>query len=285
MKETKKSDSVCIHKDHRKRMRERYDATGFEGFSPHEILEFLLFYTMPRQDVNPLAHRLLDRFGSFSNVLDASPEELKTIDGVGDTTAKFLHMLPQMARYYLIDKQAKTTAFHSAQEIRRYLQPRFVGATNEKFVIMLFDNGMHLLYCEEAAEGSVLRVTASIRKMVELIIKYNATVVVLSHNHLNGSPHPSKEDLQLTTRIADMLNNIDVILLEHLIFTEDLCYPSLKDSHPYRQSINPDVFNQAFYNAFYMDFGTPIDTSSPMGEDCVRPVKNDIADCIFTEDK
>ena len=88
------------HAKHRERMRTRFLEHGLDNFADHEVLELLLFYAVPRGDVNPLAHRLLDEFGSLANVLEAETPDLCRVEGMGEKTAAFLHLLPPMFRRY-----------------------------------------------------------------------------------------------------------------------------------------------------------------------------------------
>lgn len=88
-----------VHAGHRARMRERFMKEGLSGFSEHEVLELLLMFAIPQRDVNPLAHRLIDRFGSLSAVLESSPAELTRVDGVGENAAALLSLMPQLMGY------------------------------------------------------------------------------------------------------------------------------------------------------------------------------------------
>ena len=90
----------AVHAGHRARMRERFIKEGLSGFSEHEVLELLLMFAIPQRDVNPLAHRLIDRFGSLSAVLESSPAELTWVDGVGENAAALLSLMPQLMGYY-----------------------------------------------------------------------------------------------------------------------------------------------------------------------------------------
>ena len=99
-----------LHEGHRKRMKERFIKSGLDDFAPHNILELLLFYSIPRGDTNPVAHRLIDTFGSLSGVFDATPEELAKVDGVGENSAILISMIPQIARKYLEDKADTATS-------------------------------------------------------------------------------------------------------------------------------------------------------------------------------
>ena len=251
------SGEKCIHKDHRQRIKKRYASTGFEGFSQHEVLELLLFYAIPRQDVNPLAHRLIDTFGSLSGVMDAPLQELAKVKGMGESTARYLKMFPEVARLYLEDKRDSDTPFFSITQVQHYLQPCFVGVTNERLMLMLFDNGMHLLCCTCITEGTAANVQSEHRKIVELIVRYNATAAVLAHNHPNGLPHPSDSDRAATVMTEQYLASLDVTLLEHFIFTDHSCVPILmQDGHTLRSNRN-DIFNAEFFKMFYQDLDWP----------------------------
>ena len=94
----------CEHDGHRKRLKARFVKSGLDDFEPHNVLELLLFYSIPRKDTNPIAHKLISRFGSLSGVFDAKPEELMKVDGITENTAVLISMVPQLARKYLKDE-------------------------------------------------------------------------------------------------------------------------------------------------------------------------------------
>lgn len=121
----------ALHSGHRERMRKRFLATGFDSFADHEILEVLLYYSIPRIDTNELAHRILDHFGSLSAVFDAEPEEIVKIKGVSDNTAVLIKMIPSLMRVYLADKQDKHPTLDTPDKVGMYLAEQFVGRTNE----------------------------------------------------------------------------------------------------------------------------------------------------------
>lgn len=111
------------HKNHRERLRKRFFETGFKGFAPHEVLEFILFYSIPQQDTNAIAHRLIDHFGSFSAVLDADPVELMRVAGVKETSAALIKLIPALCSYYHIDKTFGGRNFSSVESIAEYCIP------------------------------------------------------------------------------------------------------------------------------------------------------------------
>lgn len=245
-----------IHKGHRQRLRNRYKASGFESFSSHEILEYLLCYVIPRQDVNPLAHQLLNRFGSLANVLDASCEELQNVDGMGPTSAQFLHMLPELARIYLMNKQLSSRSFNRASDIKKFLQPLFVGATEERLLLMLFDNRMHMLYFDFIAHGSHANVYSSYREIATLVIRHNASAVIIAHNHPQGLAFSSPDDQSATVRLADFLLPLNVVLLEHFLVTEHFCVPIFSHKNSSTASCAESVLKTNFFHDLSCEHST-----------------------------
>ena len=208
------------HTNHRERMRQRFLEHGLDNFADHEVLELLLFYAIPRGDVNPLAHRLLDTFGSLANVLEAETPDLCRVEGMGDKTAAFLHMLPPMFRRYQTSKIQGTT-YDTTEKIAEYLVKYYIGRPREQLSAVLMDNQCRLIRICDIAEGSATSVKIDLRKLLQCILQYNAADVVLAHNHPRGMCNPSRADIVQTSTIREMLKNIDVRLVDHIIIAED----------------------------------------------------------------
>ena len=117
--------SDSIHSGHRERLKERFLKEGLDNFTEVQTLELLLFYAIARRDTNPVAHRLLDRFGSLSRVLEASTEDLKKVPGVSDHTAALLHLVPQLSRYYQVNCAQRIEVLPSLDACAAYLVPYF----------------------------------------------------------------------------------------------------------------------------------------------------------------
>ncbi len=206
-----------MHEGHRKRLRENFLKNGLDNFQSHNVLELLLFYTIPRSDTNETAHRLIERFGSLSAVLEAPVEELMQVQGVGERTASFLHLIPEITRVYLKDKQENIKILDTPEKAAAYLLPYFVGKTKENVVLLCLDNKCAVKNCCIVAEGSVNMGEINRRNLVEIVIRSNASSVVIAHNHPNGVPAPSKEDVEITLTLASLFNSIDVKLTDHII--------------------------------------------------------------------
>lgn len=210
-----------LHEGHRKRMKERFIKSGLDDFAPHNILELLLFYSIPRGDTNPVAHRLIDTFGSLSGVFDATPEELVKVDGVGESSAILISMIPQIARKYLEDKADTANIVGGCSDIGAFLLPKFVGRTNEALMMVSIDNKNKIISCSVVAEGTVDSAKVSRRKIMEEAMKVKSTRVILAHNHPCGVAVPSSEDVVMTKEIGRLFAQVGIELVDHIIVAND----------------------------------------------------------------
>ena len=209
-----------VHKGHRQRLKARFLETGLDSFTDVQALELLLFYAIPQKDTNPIAHALLDRFGSLSQVLDAEPAELEKIPGISAHAATLLRLTTELARFYQVDSAQRTEALTSLDACGAYLVPRFFGRKLETVFLLCLDAKCKVLCCREIGEGSVNAASISVRKVVEAALSANATSVVLAHNHPSGVALPSADDVQTTCRIAAALSAVEVQLIDHIVVAE-----------------------------------------------------------------
>ncbi len=223
---------MSIHDGHRQRLRQRFLKEGLDHFDEHQALELLLFYCIPRQDTNQLAHSLLEQFGSFANVLDAGPAELKKVPGVGDNAATFLTLVMEAGRFYQVSRQSNQKILTSVDQCGSYLVPFFHGRRNETVFILCMDAKCKVLSCQEVGEGSVNSASVPIRRIVQMALAVNATSVVLAHNHPSGLALPSDEDVQTTRQLAMALNAVEIGLADHIIVADE-DYVSLLQSGLY----------------------------------------------------
>lgn len=210
-----------MHEGHRARVKKRFLEEGLDSFSDIQALELLLFYVIPRSDTNPIAHALLDHFGSLSQVLEADVEELQKVKGVGENAAVFLSLIPQMGRFYLVDRTKQASVLPTLDSCAQYLLPRFFGRKTETVFLLCLDAKCKLLCCKEVGQGGTNSTGISIRKIVETAIGINASTVVLAHNHPSGLAVPSPEDIQTTRQIAQALRAVEITLADHIIVADD----------------------------------------------------------------
>lgn len=209
-----------IHKGHRERLKQRFLEEGLDNFTDIQVLELLLFYAIPRSDTNPIAHELLDRFGSLARVLEADVEELKKIPGVKDHAATLLALVIDLCRYYQVNCAQQTEILATLDECGKYLVPRFFGRTKETVFLLCLDAKCKVLCCKEIGEGSVNSAAIPIRRVVETALGANATSVVMAHNHPSGLALPSDEDVLTTRRLSVALNAVEIQLIDHVIVAD-----------------------------------------------------------------
>ena len=211
---------MSIHDGHRQRLRERFLREGLDNFDELQVLELLLFYCVPRQDTNPMAHALLERFGSLAQVLEADPAELRKVPGIGDNAATFLALVMSASRYYQVNKASSAVILPTIEQCGKYLLHRFHGRRNETVFLLCLDAKCKVLCCKEVGEGSVNAASISIREVVQTALSCNATSVVLAHNHPSGVALPSQEDIATTRRIYAALNAVEVHLVDHIVVAD-----------------------------------------------------------------
>lgn len=209
-----------IHKGHRERLKQRFLEEGLDNFTDVQVLELLLFYAIPQKDTNPIAHALIQHFGSLSQVLDAPVEELKKVDGIKDNAATLLALVTHLCRYYQVDSAQRVEILNSLEACGSYLLPRFFGRTRETVFLLCLDAKCKVICCKEIGEGSVNAASISIRKIMETALNANATSVVLAHNHPSGLALPSEEDILTTKRLYAALQAVDIVLADHLVVAD-----------------------------------------------------------------
>ena len=205
---------------HRQRVKDRFRAEGLDNFDEVHALELLLFYAKPRVDTKPLARALLDRFGSFPQVLEATPAELESVPGVGESISTFLMLIKETGRYYQTKRNAAVEILDSCDKYGRYMVNHFFGRRNETVFLLCLDAKGKVLNCHMVGEGDVNSANIPIRKMVELALISNASTVVLAHNHPSGIAIPSWEDKVTTDNLATALGAMDIVLADHIVVAD-----------------------------------------------------------------
>ena len=218
------------HKGHRQRMRERVQSYGLDSLAEHEALEYVLYLTNAQKDTNGIAHDLIDRFGDFAAVLEASEEELCTVEGVGPSTARMLHLLPQISRYYGRSRTSTTRCIKTTEQMGSSLMAKFAWSDYERAMLVSLDSRKRVRAAVWLREGTSDRVSLDIKNVVAAAIKGGTDAVVLCHNHPNGVALPSLEDMDATGSIARALGLVNVHLLDHFILT-DTEYFSMRDAN------------------------------------------------------
>ena len=228
---TKANRSGGLHHDHRRRLRERMIYYGAENFADHELLEIVLFAANPRGNTNELAHRVMEQFGSVYAAMEAQPDELIEVCGLGESGVVQLMCLAELSRRYIRSSREPGTKYDTVQKIAEYMWSYFSGLDHERLYMMLLDNCMGLIDLVHLSDGGVSSTGVPTRQIIEKIVRKKPTFVVLSHNHPHGMARPSENDLEVTWRVGNAISLINVTLLEHIVIADDRFFPILKQQH------------------------------------------------------
>lgn len=210
-----------IHEGHRERLKERFAEYGLDNFSDLNALELLLFYAIPRRDTNPIAHELLERFGTLEAVMNASERELTEVSGIGRNAAVLIRLVPQLVKKSCVSKASEVKFISNSTDAGKYLLPRFMNEKDEVVYMMCLDSKRSVICCLEMGRGVVNAVDTNIRRIVETALKYKACSVIIAHNHPSGIALPSREDDYFTNRLYRALDTIGIRLEDHLIIVGD----------------------------------------------------------------
>lgn len=208
------------HEGHRRRMRERYLKGGMDGFAPHEALELLLYYALPRVNVNPLAHRLIDRFGTLQAVLHASPELLMQVEGVGESTAVLLSMVLPIYHLSALDYDGPKKSMKNMQSLKEYCAHLFHGERDEVLYVISLDLQMRVRHASKIGRGTIDHLMIYPRQVVSEALFYHAHSVVIAHNHPSGLAEPSEADILATDDVRAALGTVGIDLLDHIIYAD-----------------------------------------------------------------
>ncbi len=219
------SPPVPLHAGHRERLRERFLRGGFGGMLDYEVMEVLLTLVIPRQDVKPLAKRLLTEFGTVSKVLDTPFERLLQIKGLGRASAVGLRILRASCDYCLEERcRESADILLTPERIRDFVRMKMGANIHETYMMIYLNSRRAMIDYRIIAEGTVDYVYAYPRNAAEIALNLHATGAVMIHNHPSGVCTPSAEDLTATNEMFFSLRALGVELLDHLIVSRDDCY-------------------------------------------------------------
>ena len=221
--------SENVHTGHREKMRDRFiREKGFENFEDHQILELLLYYANARSDTNPTAHALLDEFGSLKGVLEARPEQLMRIKGIGKQQAVLISMVVPLTRVWHRCAMESPLRIGNSREAEEYCLSILAGERTERFYVISLNAKCNILGRRKISEGSLSEVSAYPRMVMETALNYNAHSVLFCHNHPGGTCAPSPEDISSTIQMQRMLNGVGILVLDHIIVAGDRTYSMIQ---------------------------------------------------------
>jgi DNA repair protein RadC len=202
---------------HRDRLRARFAETGGDGLPDYELLELVLFRSIPRRDVKPIAKEILKRFGTFAEALAAPPQRLMEIDGVGDSVVADLKIVEAAARRIAKGAVAKRPVLSSWSAVLDYCRTTMAFAEKEQFRLLFLDKRNALIADEVQQSGTVDHTPVYPREVVKRALELSASAVILVHNHPSGDPTPSSTDVKMTRDIIEVAKPLGIIVHDHII--------------------------------------------------------------------
>ncbi len=210
-----------VHDGHRDRLRKSYLEHGLMSMNDINALELLLFYAIPRRDTNEIAHHLLERFGSLDAVFSAPVEELREVDGIGESAAALITLIPDIMKKSRLSKSREIRQIRSSEDAGAYLLPYFMNEKDEVVYLLCLDSKRAVICCTEMGRGVVNSVDASIRRIVEKALKVRACSAIIAHNHPDGIALPSREDDVFTRALYNALETVGIRLEDHIIIADE----------------------------------------------------------------
>lgn len=204
---------------HRKRLREKFLQGGLDGFLDYEIVELLLTLGTPRKDCKAIAKVATERFGGMSGVLEASPEELRQIRGLGPHNVFGLKLFQALFTRYAKEKLPKKIALDSSQAAVAFLKEKIGKEKKEHFYMLALDSRNNLLTMSNISVGTLDASLVHPREVFKGAIQATAAKVIIAHNHPSGDPEPSEGDLMITQKLVDAGKILEIEVADHIIVT------------------------------------------------------------------
>ena len=206
---------------HRQRLKQRFREAGADALADYELMELLLFRTIPRRDTKPLAKMLLDRFGSFADVISAPEARLTEIDGIGEATITDLKVVLAAAQRFSRGQVKERAVLSTWSSVIDYCRATMAFSEKEQFRILFLDKKNALIADELQQTGTVDHTPVYPREIVKRGLELSATAIVLVHNHPSGDPTPSRADIQMTKQIVDISKPLGITVHDHIIVARD----------------------------------------------------------------
>lgn len=225
------ADNKNLHEGHRQRVKERFLKHGIDSFSDIQFLETLLFYAVPKKDTNDTAHLLLNTFGSLKKVFEASYEDLTKVKGIGENAASLIKFFQMGSKRYLQIAYAESVEnkYDTPQKLKEYCKRLFLNEKREMIYAIALDCDLAITAYEALNTGHPDSVYLSYRRITEFIYKSNTSRIVLTHNHPNGAELVSRNDVETTRNVAELLDQLAVEFVDHIVVGKNGEATSMKE--------------------------------------------------------
>ena len=211
------ADSAPHYLGHRERLRARFRDAGADAVTDYELLELVLFRTIPQRDLKPLAKELIAKFGSFAEVLAAPAQRLEEVKGIKEATATDLKIVHAAASRLARGQVKKRPVLSSWSAVLDYCRTAMAFADKEQFRVLFLDKRNQMIADEVQQTGTVDHTPVYPREVVKRALELSATAIILVHNHPSGDPTPSRADIQMTQSIVEIAKPLGISVHDHII--------------------------------------------------------------------
>lgn len=202
---------------HRERVRAAYLKNSFESMSDSNVLELLLFYSIPRKDVKEISYALLNRFGTLEGVFNADIKELMKVNGVGENTAILINLFKNIDLRLERNKNRQVKKLDDSSKAMEFAKNELSNLSREEIIIITLDNSLNVISVNRVSQGGAGHASAEPYKIMECIFRDNASNIIIAHNHPTGDAIPSAEDIDFTVEILNLCRKINIRLNDHII--------------------------------------------------------------------
>lgn len=228
-KKEKEEKKKGIHEGHRERVRDKILANGIKDLPAHEVLEYVLFSFIPRKNTNEIAHELINKFGSFADVLLQDADRLMTVKGMTKNAAIFISMLPELFRLFVQQVERPHECICGKGEAKMHILSKAFGKKAEEFYVACLDARDNLIKVECLSKGCGDSVAVSARAVTEFALRTGAVSVIIAHNHPSGGLTPTEDDILFTRNVLWTLDGIGVELRDHFVVHDEDVYSFADD--------------------------------------------------------
>ena len=231
MKAAGVSDSMpeLNREQHRERVRQSYLKNSFESMNDANVLELILFYSIPRKDVKEIAYALINRFGSLEGVFEADIRDLMKIDGVGENTAILINLFQNTRLRIEKNKNRNIKRLDNSEKAMHFARNELYGQNRERVIVICLDNSLNIISVNDVSLGNSSAAGVETYKIMECIFKDSASNVIIAHNHPKGDAKPSIEDINFTLEIINICRKVNVRVNDHIIVGENEVFSMAND--------------------------------------------------------
>jgi len=209
-----------IHHSRREKLRKSFLDFGLVSFNETQVLEYALGLAIPRLDTNPTAHRLMNAFGSLTGVIEAHPDKLREVSGIGKQAAIFLSFLKQFVTYYQRKARDNRARIKTPAHAIEYLREVMKTYSTEQFVLLCLDKSGKIILEQTTTSGDLDKVDINLRQIIDITLRVKTSSVIIAHNHLGESADPSDADIALTRSLGNIMSPLSIKFIDHIIFAE-----------------------------------------------------------------